>query len=392
MKQIKIWYSTLFILLLMLCVYNAQAQHVAYQKITQIDPEPFSDNTHHWYDIYDKDNVVNPLPGKPRYKPTDIIKIADNILLYQKDNGGWPKNYDIQAILTDAQKDSLIQAKRTLNTTYDNGSTYTQIAALADVYSTTGIDKYKAAVLKGLGFVVASQYENGGWPQYYPLEEGYSKRITYNDGVMIGIMELLKDIKDGKPQYAFIDNAYRAQLVAAYNKALPFILRSQINDGGTLTAWAQQYDEVTLEPAWARKFEPPAICNRESADVVLFLMSIEHPDKQVIDAIQNAVRWFEDSRIYNTRIETFAAPDLDTKFKISRSDKRVVTDSSAPPIWARYYELKTHRPLFCNRDSKVVYSLAEVQRERRDGYGWYTYQPQKVLKAYNAWQKKWAKG
>lgn len=66
-----------------------------------------------------------------------------------------------------------------------------------------------------------------------------------------------------------------------------------------------------------------------------------------------------------------------------------MNDSSAAPIWTRYYELKTHRPLFCNRDSKVVYSLAEVLRERRDGYGWYTYEPQKVLKAYPEWEKKW---
>jgi pectinesterase len=64
----------------------------------------------------------------------------------------------------------------------------------------------------------------------------------------------------------------------------------------------------------------------------------------------------------------------------------VVTDSAAPPIWTRYYQLKTHRPIFCNRDSKIVYSLAEVTRERRDGYGWYTYAPQSVLDEYPKWQ------
>jgi len=45
--------------------------------------------------------------------------------------------------------------------------------------------------------------------------------------------------------------------------------------------------------------------------------------------------------------------------------------------------------LFCNRDSKVVYSLAEVARERRSGYAWYTYNPQKVLAKYPAWSQKW---
>ena len=50
--------------------------------------------------------------------------------------------------------------------------------------------------------------------------------------------------------------------------------------------------------------------------------------------------------------------------------------------------MKTHIPIFCNRDSKIVYSLAEVLRERRDGYGWYTYQPQQVLDRYAAWRLK----
>ena len=169
------------------------------------------------------------------------------------------------------------------------------------------------------------------------------------------------------------------------------ILKNQIIDNGKPTAWCQQYDEVTLQPAWARKFEPPCICNKESSDLVLLLMSIDQPIKATIRAIQNAVAWFEASIIHNTRVKTIQAPKTQTPYKVSVSDRIVVIDSTAPLIWTRYYELKTHRPMFCNRDSKVVYSLAEVARERRDGYGWYNYEPQKVLKKYPAWQKKWAK-
>jgi len=91
-------------------------------------------------------------------------------------------------------------------------------------------------------------------------------------------------------------------------------------------------------------------------------------------------------------VKTIPAPKVQTPYKVSVSDRVVVTDSTAPGIWTRFYELKTHRPLFCNRDSKFVYSLAEVLRERRDGYGWYTYDPQKVLNKYPKWQKKWAAG
>ncbi len=45
------------------------------------------------------------------HKETEIIKIADNILLFQRDNRGWPKNCDMQAILTDGQKGKAIAVK-----------------------------------------------------------------------------------------------------------------------------------------------------------------------------------------------------------------------------------------------------------------------------------------
>ncbi|GAB3904851.1 pectate lyase [Mucilaginibacter boryungensis] len=364
-----------------------QAKTYAY---TRVDPAPFADNAGHWYAIFDKKNIINARPGRPKYDATEITNIADNILLFQKSNGGWPKNYDIFAKLTNDQKDSVSAARNELNTTYDNGSTYTQIAVLANVYTVTKNEKYKTGALKGFDFILKSQYKNGGWPQYYPLENNYSRCITLNDGVFEGIMRLLKDVQDDKPEYAFIDAKYRAKLAAAYNNGLQCLLKMQINDNGKPTAWCQQHDEVTLQPAWARKFEPPSISNGESSGIVLFLMSIDHPQKGVIDAVQNAVNWFQESKIYNTRVKSIPAPRMVTPFRVSTGDRVVVTDTTAPPIWTRYYELKTHRPLFCNRDSKVVYSLAEVDRERRDGYGWYTYAPQKVLDQYPTWQKKWA--
>ena len=357
--------------------------------LTQIDTEPFADNFNHWYRGFDKERIINPLPDMPRYKPTDLEAIGDNILLFQKNNGGWAKNYDVFAILTQAQKDSIRNNKNVFNTTFDNGTCYTQIAALAIVYNNTKKEQYQEAALKGIDYLLKAQYDNGGWPQYYPLEEGYSRHITYNDDAMVGVMKLLKDILDNKPQYGFINAGYRLKIKNSFEKGMDCIIRTQILDQGKLTAWCQQHDEVTLQPAWARKFEPASICSRESADLVLFLMSIDHPSKEIINAIQNVVVWFKDSEIKNTRVDRIDAPRMVTPFRISTTDKVVVIDSSAPPIWTRYYELKTHKPIFCNRDSKIVYTLAEVTRERRDGYAWYNYSPQKVLNSYPKWQKKW---
>lgn len=367
------------------------AQNNHQKDLASIDPEPFADNSGHWYSIFDAHNIINPLPGRPRYQPTELVQIGDNILRFQKSNGGWPKNYDVFAKLTDAQVDSVAAARDlTSTTTFDNGTTYSHINALAIIYHATGMAKYKEAALKGLDFVFVSQYPNGGWPQFYPLHDDYSRRITFNDGAFIGIMNMLKDILDREAQFNFIDEKYLQAAKTAYQKGLDCVLKTQVNDAGSPTAWCQQYNEVSLEPVWARKFEPASICNGESASLVLFLMSIAHPSKPVIDAIRHAVAWFESSKIYHTKVKTIPAPRMITPFRVSTSDRVVVTDSAAPPIWTRFYELKTHRPIFCNRDSKIVYSLAEVARERRDGYAWYTYAPQQVLNAYPGWESKWA--
>ena len=375
---------------ILLLTFYCSAQNKTVPKPISVDVASFQNSAHHWYDIFDKSNVINPGADQPKYKSTDLVLIGDNILLYQKDNGGWPKNYDMLAILTTAQKDSLLKVKNILNTTFDNSTTYSHIACLATIYTATKLERFKAAALKGTDFVLSAQYKNGGWPQYYPLENNYSKAITFNDDNITGIMTVLKNIKENSAEYSFVDKNRRKKSALSFEKGLRCILTTQINDAGKPTAWCQQYDEVTLQPTWARAFEPPGICNAESSGVVLLLMNIEHPSKEIITAVENAEAWFNESKIYNTRVKTIAAPDTIYRFRRSTTDKVIVNDPAEPPIWTRYYELKTHRPLFCNRDSKLVYSLAEVDRERRDGYGWYTYEPQKVLNKYPSWHKKWA--
>ncbi|UEG49033.1 pectate lyase [Ferruginibacter lapsinanis] len=381
--------KTFWLLLLSVYALHSFAQ-TEDRIITEIDTMPFQNSAHHWYDIFEPQNIFNPILNQPRFDPSEITAIADNIILYQKDNGGWPKNYDMRAILTSEQKKLIRSKKNITNTTFDNSTTYSHVDCLANVYRATKNKKYKAACLKGLDFILSAQYTNGGWPQYFPLEDNYSNCITYNDDVMTGILSVFNNIINNAPAYSFLDARRRKKIKIAFDKGMHCVLATQINDNNKLTGWCQQYDPVTLAPAWARKFEPPSICNRESATLVLFLMTINNPSKELIDAIQGAVRWFNDSKILYTRVKTITAPTIVYKVRKSSTDKIVVTDSAAPPIWARYYELKTERPLFCNRDGKVVYTLAEVERERRDGYGWYVYDPKLVLNKYPEWQKKYA--
>ena len=61
------------------------------------------------------------------------------------------------------------------------------------------------------------------------------------------------------------------------------------------------------------------------------------------------------------------------------TDRILVKDSGAEPMWARFYEIDTNRPIFCGRDGIKKYSLAEIEYERRNGYSWLGYWPKQLL-------------
>ena len=351
----------------------------------QLDLKRFHDSAHHWYDINDEDRIINPLTNKPKYNADEITKIADNIILFQKGNGGWAKNFDMQAILSNEQIEKIKTNKDLLNTTFDNGATHSQLTYLAEIYSKTNREKYKSAFLKGLNFIFNSQYENGGWPQFYPDTSGYRKHITFNDGAMMGVMKLLLKIVSKNENYLFISDSIYNRSVEVFERGVECLVNTQILENGKMNVWCQQHDHITLKPASARSFEPAAICNGESSEIVLFLMELKNPNEQIINSIKSAAEWFEESAIEGIRVEIIKAPKVDFMYHTSTWDKRVVVDSDAPRIWTRFSELNTHVPLFCRRDGKIVYSMAEVERERRTGYGWYHYAPEAVLQEFPNW-------
>jgi PelA/Pel-15E family pectate lyase len=385
------FYPSIVILLLSAACIHAQAPASAPGSDDTISVSEFGDSAHHWRDIRDEDHVIAPLPGQKQYPPSAIAAIADNVLLYQKRNGGWPKNYDMQAVLTAEQKSALKKSAGLLNTTFDNGATHAQVAYLAAAYARTGDRRYKAACLKGIDFILAAQYRNGGWPQFYPEAKGYARFITFNDGAMIGVMKILYAIVSGDPAYGFVDRARKARVTRAYAKGIECILRCQITDRDTLTAWCQQHDEKTLLPQSARTFEPACISNLESAEIAEFLMSIDHPTKEIVRSVEAAAAWFSRAAITGIRLQTVPGPTASFQYHTTSIDRVVVRDSSAAPIWSRYTELETHRALFSNRNWKKVYSLAEVDRERRTGYRWYTDAPRHVLDRFAAWQTRRAR-
>ncbi|HEX8072336.1 MAG TPA: pectate lyase [Pyrinomonadaceae bacterium] len=319
------------------------------------------------------------------YATPEAVRVADNVLLYQYPSGGWPKNIDMAAVLSGSQQAEIARERQEDHGTIDNGATYTQLNFLARVYNAAHTERHKEAFLKGMDYLLKAQYANGGWPQYYPLREGYYTHITYNDGAMIGVMRLLRDIAQRKSAYAFVDAARRARAAEAVAKGVECILKTQVLVGGQRTIWGAQHDEVTLAPAAARRFEPISLASLESVDIVRFLMQSERPDARVVEAVEGAVAWFKRAQLSGIRWVERRDPAQPSGY-----ERMVVADPHAPPLWARFYEIGTNRPVFEGRDNVVRYSVAEIEPERRNGYRWYTDDPARLLdKDYPAWRQRW---
>jgi PelA/Pel-15E family pectate lyase len=322
------------------------------------------------------------------YAGAEALRVADNLLLYQREVGGWPKNIDMAAPLDEKQRAELLKLKGETGNeaaaTIDNGATFSQLEYLARVYTAQKQERHREAFFKGLDYLLAAQYENGGWPQYYPLRKGYYTHITYNDNAMVGVLELLRDVARRRPDYTFVDDARRLKSEKAVERGVECILKTQVKIDGKLTVWGAQHDEVTLAPAPARRFEPISLASKESVAVTRFLMSIERPDPRVVEAIESAVAWFNSSQLSGLRwIEK------EDKSQPGGFERTVVKDPQAPPVWARFYEIGTNRPVFEGRDNVVRYSVLEIEAERRNGYGWYTEEPSKLInKDYPAWHKR----
>jgi pectinesterase len=318
---------------------------------------------------------------------TDEAKaIAENVLLYQRNIGGWPKNIQMQKPLSTEEKQQLLSLKSDLHDiTTDNGATFQEMVFLSKMYRQVPDERYKKAFLSGIDYILEAQYDNGGWPQFYPLKKGYYTHITYNDDSMVNILNVLKDIKDKTQVFSIkVPEETIKRIEIAFSKGIDCIIKTQYKQNGVLTSWCAQHDENTFEPAKARAYELPSLSGKESAKIVLLLMSLENPSAEVINAVNSAVVWFEKVKITGLREDRI----LNARGEII--DKKMIPDANAPAIWARFMELDDNRPFFSDRDGIKKYALSEIGDERRNGYAWYTNEPKEMLKSNDKWKKKLA--
>ena len=331
------------------------------------------------------------------YGSSEARHVADVIVSFQTPAGGWSKNLDMsgsvrmpgQSYTTDnlskhpseddfdAPKDPHWNYVGTL----DNDATNTELHFLALVSGTTlGApgEAYRASFLRGIRYLLAAQFPNGGWPQVWPLEGGYHDAITFNDNAVTESAETLTAVAEGAGNYTFVPVELRRQAAASAAHALECILATQVVVKGRRTVWAQQHDALTLAPVAGRNYEPAALSSGESADVLLYLMQLPHPSPAVIAAVNAGITWLKGAAINGQEwVGGRGTP----------GGRHLEAKAGAGPIWARYYSISTGAPVFGDRDKTIHDDVSELSLERRNGYAWYSAGPQQALDAYATWSK-----
>lgn len=329
------------------------------------------------------------------YASREARHIADVIVSFQTPAGGWSKHIDMTGTqrvpgmrFTSDNNSHYISANDldlpsdahwSYVGTFDNDATTTQLRFLAKVIAALPSEasiKYRASFSSGLHYLFAAQYPNGGWPQVWPLQGGYHDAITFNDGAMVHVLNLLMEIASGTNEFGFVPENLRMRASASVKHGIECVLACQITERGHRTVWCQQHDLLTLKPTSARNYEMPCESAAESADLMVFLMSLPKPDSQVVASVSAAAAWFKQTAIYGYAF----------KFT-SLQGRQLVASSGGGPIWARYYEIGTDRPIFGDRDKTIHDQVRDISAERRKGYSWYGDAPKRALRRYEGWKE-----
>ena len=294
----------------------------------------------------------------------DIDTYASNMITWQMPHGGfykamaasYVKPWDGKAALS-----SSTSATGAYMGTFDNNATIQEMRLLAVRYKATANatykTKFKSSFQKAVGFILASQLPNGGWPQMYPKRGNYSDMATYNDNAMVRVMVLVKDIIDRKAPFDsdIASSANLTELKAALDKSVQFALKAQIVNGGKPTVWCAQHDPSTYKPVAARAYELASKSGSESVGIAYFLMAWPDQTAAVQNAVKGAIAWFKKTKVTNLSYSS-----------------GTFTPTTNGALWYRFYEVENDNYFFCDREgpSTKTQDITRISEERRTGYQW----------------------
>ena len=259
---------------------------------------------------------------------------ADALVWGQLESGGWDYKIDFSDdgekkwyYRHNAGEEGLDTSGLRNRSTFDDNTSQSALRFLIAVDRATGDPEIHDAAMYALEFFIKAQFPNGAWPQWYPLaESGYSRWYTFNDNAINDCIAAMIDAYRAYGDPRCLESALRGG---------DFIILSQYRP--PQTGWAQQYDH-DLAPAWARWFEPAAICSAVTSRNIRTLagMYLDTGEERFLEPIPAAIEWLENSKLEDGQ-------------------------------WARFYEPETNKPLYVTRDKEVVYEFGD---NIRPGYSW----------------------
>lgn len=280
----------------------------------------------------------------------DAAREAAEALVYgQLESGGWTNHIDFNPRGGRAGKYRNGKGGSWNTSSLDDGQTPSALRMLILADQALGFQhpKIHDAALYGLGALLKAQFPNGGFPQVWtgPVEakpvkkagypeydwktehrvKNYWDLYTLNDYIAGHVFETLAEA-----HRVYKDEKYKA----AIEKLGDFLILAQMPD--PQPAWAQQYT-YEMRPAWARKFEPPAITSWESQDVMetLIRIALFTGKKKYLAPVPQALEYLKKSVLPDGRL-------------------------------ARYYELRTNRPLYMDGRYQLTYDDSAAPGH----YGW----------------------
>ena len=298
----------------------------------------------------------------------DKLQLADNIMSWQLKNGGWSKDmpqiYERKWNKVEDKAKYYQTDEKTPLGTIDNNATVREIYVLSKIYEETKKEKIKASIKDGFRFLLDMQYESGGFPQVYPLQDSphslYENMATFNDDASVRVLSLFQKVYYKLPPYDddFIDETMRSEIQEAYFKGIDYILEAQIKVDGQLTGWCAQHNPFTYEPVAGRPFEPKSISGQESVMIGKFLQTVWPRTPRIKNSINSFVNWLEKVAVKDIKYYQYPVEGKHF-FKVP-----------GKLMWYRFYEIGTNKGLFADSDGSVYYSIEEVSLERRLNYGY----------------------
>ena len=278
---------------------------------------------------------------------------ADALIQGQLESGGWDNRiefadqdrraYRYRVALT-GPEDGIEQVKQKNTTTLDDNKSQLACRFLMNLDKQVNFSDHRVheAAIYALDRFVSAQYSNGAWPQRYqdfnhreksthvkatiPVAwsreypgDKYADFYTLNDDTISDMILLMLDAWEIYADRRYLESAKRGG---------DFLLLAQLPE--PQPGWAQQYDQQ-MHPAWARKFEPPAITGGESQVVMKTLMTLyrrlagqDTDARKYLSSIPKALNYYRKSLLPDGRL-------------------------------ARFYELGSNRPLYMNQQYKLTY-------------------------------------